>query len=166
MKIAIGADHGGYELKESIKKHLEEVGGYEITDYGTHSTDSVDYAEIAFKVGNAVTKSDEKILGILCCGTGIGISMAANKVKGVRAACCSDYFSAKFTRLHNDAWAAELLVRDLPTRWSMFSSTPSLRADVIRDVLTKSRRLKTVHFNLRRYKYVNSNHHQSSSYPA
>ena len=103
MKIAIGADHGGYELKESIKKHLEEVGGYEITDYGTHSTDSVDYAEIAFKVGNAVTKSDEKILGILCCGKGIGISMAANKVKGVRAACCSDYFSAKFTRLHNDA---------------------------------------------------------------
>lgn len=103
MKIAIGADHGGYELKESIKKHLEEVGGYEITDYGTHSTDSVDYAEIAFKVGNAVTNSDEKILGILCCGTGIGISMAANKVKCVRAACCSDYFSAKFTRLHNDA---------------------------------------------------------------
>ena len=103
MKIAIGADHGGFELKEAIKKHLDEVGGYEITDYGTHSTDSVDYAEIAFKVGNAVTKSDEKILGILCCGTGIGISMAANKVKGVRAACCSDYFSAKYTRLHNDA---------------------------------------------------------------
>ena len=103
MKIAIGADHGGFELKEAIKKHLDEVGGYEITDYGTHSTDSVDYAEIAFKVGNAVTKSDEKILGILCCGTGIGISMAANKVKGVRAACCSDYFSAKYTRMHNDA---------------------------------------------------------------
>ena len=103
MKIAIGADHGGFELKEAIKKHLEEVGGYEITDYGTHSTDSVDYAEIAFKVGNAVTKSDDKILGILCCGTGIGISMAANKVKGVRAACCSDYFSAKYTRLHNNS---------------------------------------------------------------
>ena len=101
MKIAIGADHGGYELKESIKKHLEEVGGYEIIDYGTYSTDSVDYAPVAYKVGNAVIS--ENILGILCCGTGIGISMAANKVKGVRAACCSDYFSAKFTRLHNDA---------------------------------------------------------------
>ena len=152
MKIAIGADHGGYELKESIKKHLEEVGGYEITDYGTHSTDSVDYAEIAFKVGNAVTNSDEKILGILCCGTGIGISMAANKVKGVRAACCSDYFSAKFTRLHNDANILCMGGRVVG---------PGL----IRDVLTRSRLLKTVHFNLRRYKYVNSNHYQSSSYP-
>ena len=81
MKIAIGADHGGFELKESIKKHLEEVGGYEICDYVT----------------------EEKILGILCCGTGIGISLAANKVKGIRAACCSDYFSAKLTRAHNDA---------------------------------------------------------------
>ena len=101
MKIAIGADHGGYELKESIKKHLEELGGYEITDYGTYSPESVDYAAIAYKVGNAVV--NEKILGILCCGTGIGISMAANKIKGVRAACCSDYFSAKFTRMHNDA---------------------------------------------------------------
>ena len=103
MKIAIGADHGGFELKEAIKKHLEEVGGYEITDYGTHSTDSVDYAEIAFKVGSAVTKSDEKILGILCCGTGIGISMAANKIKGIRACCCSDSFSCEYTRRHNDA---------------------------------------------------------------
>ena len=101
MKIAIGADHGGFELKESIKKHLEEVGGYEITDYGTYTSESVDYAAIAYKVGTAVT--EEKILGILCCGTGIGISMAANKVKGVRAACCSDYFSAKLTRAHNDA---------------------------------------------------------------
>ena len=100
MKIAIGADHGGYELKESIKKHLEELG-HEVEDYGTYSPESVDYAAIAYKVGNAVV--DGKILGILCCGTGIGISMAANKVKGVRAACCSDYFSAKFTRMHNDA---------------------------------------------------------------
>ena len=83
MKIAIGADHGGYELKESIKKHLEEVGGYEITDYGTHSTDSVDYAEIAFKVGNAVTNSDEKILGILCCGTGIGCQQSQGRSCGL-----------------------------------------------------------------------------------
>lgn len=103
MKIAIGADHGGYELKQAVKKHLEELGGYEIIDYGTHSTESVDYAEIAYKVGTAITNSNEKILGILCCGTGIGISIAANKIKGIRAACCSDYFSAKYTRLHNDA---------------------------------------------------------------
>lgn len=101
MKIAIGADHGGFELKEAIKQHLNEVGGYEIDDYGTYSTDSVDYAAIAYKVGSAVV--NENILGILCCGTGIGISMAANKVKGVRAACCSDYFSAKMTREHNNA---------------------------------------------------------------
>lgn len=102
MKIALGADHGGFELKEAIKKHLEEVGEYEIVDYGTYSTDSIDYAEPAYKVGKAVTAEDD-ILGILCCGTGIGISMAANKVKGVRAACCSDYFSAKMTRAHNNA---------------------------------------------------------------
>ncbi len=101
MKIAIGADHGGFELKESIKKHLEDIGGYEICDYGTYTAESVDYAAIAYKVGTAVTQ--ENILGILCCGTGIGISMAANKVKGVRAACCSDYFSAKLTRAHNNA---------------------------------------------------------------
>lgn len=101
MKIAIGADHGGYELKEAIKRHLEQSGDFEIQDFGTFSTESVDYAAIAFKVGNAVVS--ENILGILCCGTGIGISLAANKVKGVRAACCSDYFSAKYTRAHNDA---------------------------------------------------------------
>ena len=100
MKIAVGADHGGFELKEAVKAHLIEKG-YEIVDFGTDSTASVDYAPIAEKVGEYVVK--EKILGILCCGTGIGISIAANKVKGVRAACCSDYFSAKMTRAHNDA---------------------------------------------------------------
>ena len=100
MKVAIGADHGGYELKESIKRHLVEQG-IEVEDFGTHNPDSVDYAIIAEKVGEYVIEN--KILGILCCGTGIGISIAANKIKGVRAACCSDYFSAKMTRAHNDA---------------------------------------------------------------
>ena len=100
MKVAIGADHGGYELKESIKRHLVEQG-IEVEDFGTNSPDSVDYAIIAEKVGEYVIEN--KILGILCCGTGIGISIAANKIKGVRAACCSDYFSAKMTRAHNDA---------------------------------------------------------------
>lgn len=100
MKIALGADHGGFELKEAIKKHLIDKGN-EVVDFGTHSTDSIDYALIAKEVGEYVVK--ENILGVLCCGTGIGISIAANKVNGVRAACCSDYFSAKLTRAHNNA---------------------------------------------------------------
>ena len=100
MKVALGADHGGFELKEAIKAHLNEKG-YEVVDFGTDSTESVDYAYFGEKVGEYVVK--EGILGILCCGTGIGISLAANKVNGVRAACCSDYFSAKMTRAHNNA---------------------------------------------------------------
>lgn len=99
--IYLGADHGGFELKEAIKKHLIEQG-IECEDCGTYSADSVDYAPIAAKTCDEVVKSSDNF-GILCCGTGIGISMAANKVKGVRAACCSDYFSAKYTRLHNNA---------------------------------------------------------------
>ncbi len=99
--IALGADHGGYQLKETIKKHLEERG-IPYQDFGTNSTESVDYAPIAAEAARAVTSGAcEK--GILCCGTGIGISIAANKVKGIRAACCSNYFGAKYTRLHNDA---------------------------------------------------------------
>ena len=99
--IALGADHGGYLLKEEIKKHLEKKG-IDYIDFGTYSSDSVDYAKIAYKTCKSVT-SGECEKAILCCGTGIGISMAANKVKGIRAACCSDWFSAKYTRLHNDA---------------------------------------------------------------
>ena len=99
--IALGADHGGYQLKETIKKHLEERG-IPYQDFGTNSTESVDYAPIAAEAARAVTSGAcEK--GILCCGTGIGISIAANKVKGIRAACCSNNFGAKYTRLHNDA---------------------------------------------------------------
>ena len=99
--IALGADHGGFELKEAIKKHLDETG-VEYKDFGTFSTDSIDYAKIAYKACKAVTDGEcEK--AVLCCGTGIGISMAANKVRGIRAACCSDAFSAEMTRLHNDA---------------------------------------------------------------
>lgn len=101
MILAIGSDHGGFELKEELKKHLEERKvGYK--DFGCYSTQSVDYPDIAKEVARAVVNGEYE-LGLLCCGTGIGISMAANKVKGVRAACCSDYFSAKYTRLHNDA---------------------------------------------------------------
>ncbi len=100
MKIVLGADHGGFELKEEIKKHLQSKG-FECVDMGTDSPQSIDYAPIAQKVGEYAVK--ENLLGVLCCGTGIGISIAANKVKGVRAACCSDYFSAKMTRAHNNA---------------------------------------------------------------
>ena len=99
--IAIGSDHGGFELKEIIKKHLEKRN-IEYKDFGAYSEESVDYPAFGIAVGEAVAKGEcEK--GILVCGTGIGISMAANKVKGVRAACCSDTFSARFTRMHNDA---------------------------------------------------------------
>lgn len=99
--IALGADHGGFELKEAIKKHLD-ARNIEYIDCGTYSPESIDYAPIAKKTCEKVV-SGECEKAILCCGTGIGISIAANKVKGIRAACCSDYFSAKLTRMHNDA---------------------------------------------------------------
>lgn len=99
--IAIGSDHGGFDLKEAIKAHLKELG-LEFKDYGTYDKSSCDYPDIA-KVACEGIASGECEIGVLICGTGIGISMAANKVKGIRAACCSDYYSAKYTRLHNDA---------------------------------------------------------------
>ena len=99
--IAIGCDHAGFELKQFIIKHLEDRG-IEYKDYGTYSTDSVDYAVYAEKTARAVA-GGECTLGLLFCGTGVGISMAANKVRGIRAACCSDMFSAEMTRRHNDA---------------------------------------------------------------
>ena len=99
--IALGADHGGYEIKEAVKKYLEE-NGIEYKDFGTYSTDSVDYPRYAYPVAKAVS-SKECELGILCCGTGIGISIAANKVKGIRAAVCTNEFCAEMTRRHNDA---------------------------------------------------------------
>ena len=101
MKIAIGCDHGGLKHKQAIIKFLTD-NGYEVKDFGTDTTDSIDYPDIALPVADAVA-GNKYDLGILICGTGIGMSMAANKVKGIRAAACSDHFSAKYTRLHNDA---------------------------------------------------------------
>ena len=99
--IALAADHGGFELKEAVKAHLEELG-LEYIDFGTHSTDSVDYPDMAVPACDAVVSGQcEKAL--LFCGTGVGISMAANKIKGIRAWCCSDSFSCEYTRRHNDA---------------------------------------------------------------
>ncbi len=99
--IALGSDHGGFELKEAIKTHLDSRG-IEYKDLGSHSSEAVDYPEYGRKVAKAVA-SGECTKGILICGTGIGISMAANKVKGIRCALCHDVFSAKATREHNDA---------------------------------------------------------------
>lgn len=99
--IALGCDHGGYELKQEVIKYLEEKK-IPYVDYGCNSTEAVDYPIYAKKVANAiVAKECDK--GILICGTGIGISIAANKVKGIRAALCHDCFSAEATRQHNDA---------------------------------------------------------------
>lgn len=99
--IALGSDQAGYELKQVIMRHLEERG-LEYKDYGSYNADPVDYPVYGKKVAHAVADGEcEK--GILICGTGIGISIAANKVKGIRAALCSDCFSAEATRLHNDA---------------------------------------------------------------
>lgn len=99
--IAIGCDHGGFELKEAIMKHLDERG-FEYKDFGCNSMESVDYPIYGKKVAEAVANGECE-RGILICGTGIGISIAANKVKGVRAALCTDCFMAEATRQHNNA---------------------------------------------------------------
>lgn len=101
MKIAIGSDHGGFNYKEKVKMVLA-AQGVEIVDVGTNSLDSCDYPAFAKKVAGMVA-SGEVERGILICGTGIGMSIVANKFKGVRAALCSDLFSAKATREHNDS---------------------------------------------------------------
>lgn len=100
-KIAIGCDHAGIEIKNVVIAHLHKRG-IEVKDVGTHTTESCHYPVFADAVCKKVT-SGKCELGILICGTGIGMSMAANKHKGIRAACCSDTFSAKLTREHNDA---------------------------------------------------------------
>jgi ribose 5-phosphate isomerase B len=101
MKIAIGSDHGGFVLKSEVIKMLEQKG-YEYKDFGCFTSESVDYPDIGQAVGEAVV-SGEFDRGIICCGTGIGISISANKVPGVRAALCGDCFSAKASREHNNA---------------------------------------------------------------
>ncbi len=100
-KIIIGSDHAAFGLKEKIKKQLFDLG-YEVEDAGTHSEASVNYADYGKKVAKAVAGGSFP-RGILLCGTGLGMSMQANRFKGVRAALCSDIFSARMSRLHNDA---------------------------------------------------------------
>jgi len=101
MKIAIGSDHGGLRLKKEVIKHLEKKN-IEVKDYGTYTEDSCDYPDFAEKVAEAVV-AKEYDYGILICGTGIGISISANKIPGIRAALCSDTFGAHATREHNNA---------------------------------------------------------------
>lgn len=99
MKIAIAADHGGYELKEALKRHL---AAYNIADLGTNSNESVDYPDYGAALARRVA-AGEFDRGILICGSGIGISIAANKVKGIRAALCHNAYTAEMARRHNDA---------------------------------------------------------------
>ena len=101
MKIVIGCDHAGFAIKNAVKDHLT-AKGYEVVDVGTYSSDSCHYPVYAHAACEKIL-SGECELGILICGTGIGMSMAANKHDGIRAACCSDTFSARLTREHNDA---------------------------------------------------------------
>ena len=101
MKVAIGCDHGGINLKPALLEHLEKKG-IEFVDCGTYTKDSVDYNDYAEKVCELVVKGECKF-GILICGTGIGMSIVANKIKGIRCGHCHDVFSAKMTREHNDA---------------------------------------------------------------
>ncbi len=101
MKIAVGADHAGYGLKEHLARHLAGLG-HDVIDLGTHAPQSVDYPEFGRAVAEAVARGDAE-QGLIICGTGIGISIAANRIAGVRAARCTSEYDARFARRHNDA---------------------------------------------------------------
>ena len=99
--VALAADHGGYELKEAIRKHLDEIGVAD-KDFGSYTGEACDYPDMAEAACRAVV-AGECDKALLFCGTGVGISMSANKIHGIRACCCSDAFSAEYTRRHTDA---------------------------------------------------------------
>lgn len=101
LRLALGSDHAGLHLKSALSEHLR-AQGHAVEDLGTHNTQSCDYPDFAVAVGRAVVEGRAE-LGILCCGTGQGMAMTANRVPGVRAAVCGDSFSARATRAHNDA---------------------------------------------------------------
>ncbi len=102
MNIIIGSDHGGFELKEICRKFMETLPECHVTDAGTFSEDSIDYPQVGHKVAEAVSKGDYE-RGILICGTGIGMSVVANRYPGVRACLCHNLFTARLSREHNDA---------------------------------------------------------------
>lgn len=112
MRISIGSDHAGFELKEKLEEHLRELG-HEVSDVGTHNNDSVDYPDLAAAVGTAVARGEAE-RGVLVCGSGIGVAIAANKIDGVRAANVYDPEMAKMSRLHNDANVVTMGGRYLP----------------------------------------------------
>ncbi|HBH13325.1 MAG: Ribose 5-phosphate isomerase B [Clostridiales bacterium 38_11] len=118
MKIALASDHAGFELKEIIKEYLQ-FNKYDYTDYGTDSLDSVDYFDYGVKAAEAVAKG-EADRGIVMCGTGIGMTISANKVRGIRCALCHDVYSAEMTRAHNNsnmlAMGGRVIGRDLAIR--------------------------------------------------
>ena len=101
MKIAIGADHNGYDLKEAVKTHIEALG-HKVEDFGCHHCAETDYPDVAAKVGKSIQQGDNE-RGILICGTGIGVAITANKLKGIRAALAHDYYSAERAQLSNNA---------------------------------------------------------------
>ena len=144
--IAIGCDHGGYALKQEVMKHLTELG-LDYKDFGTYSEESCDYPIYGEAVARAVA-SGECDRGIVICGTGIGISIAANKIKGIRAALCGDCFSAEMTRRHNDANILAMGARVLGSGLALkivdtFLTTPfeggrhSRRIDLISEIESK-----------------------------
>ena len=101
MRIAVGADHGGYELKQRIAEYLI-AQGHQVQDFGTHSAEPADYPDMAAPLARAVAAGEAE-RGVLVCGTGIGMSMTANKIPGIRAAVCTDCYMARMAREHNDA---------------------------------------------------------------
>jgi ribose 5-phosphate isomerase B len=102
MKVGLGADHNGFEFKEEIKTFLEKTLKVEVIDFGCHSCDAVDYPEVSFEIGTAI--NERKIdRGIIICGTGLGVAIAANKIPGIRAATCHDVYSAERAQLSNNA---------------------------------------------------------------
>ncbi len=113
MKISIASDHAGYEAKQVLVEYLNQKG-YEVTDFGTNSTSSCDYPDFAVKCAKSVAEKMSDF-GILVCGTGIGMAICANKIKGIRCANCSDEFSTQMTREHNDANILALGARVIST---------------------------------------------------
>jgi ribose 5-phosphate isomerase B len=101
MKIAVASDHAGFDMKEKIRKYLED-NGHQVKDFGTYSTDSIDYPDYAAPAAKSVA-SGENERGVIICGSGQGMTMVSNKIPGIRAALCNDLYSARMTRLHNDA---------------------------------------------------------------
>ncbi len=147
MRVVIGADHGGYALKQELLKYLGDLG-HEVVDFGTHSTEPVDYPDIACLVASAVAREPKGTVGILVDGAGTGSAIVANKIPGVRAAACYDTFTARNSREHNDANVLTLgsrvtgseLVRDIVKTWLGTTFSGGRQARRIEKVLHVERR--------------------------